>query len=680
MLLKIVDFTGTQQGKPDEALQLAELIDSTVFRGGSVALQTRRMFYLQVLQGKTPDAQKRNALAMQLYQSAKRIRQWTTDDAGLVTAASREEKYAAWAAFPPTVGAVATGYPEMNVFRQDFPPPFSAVPKTVAEGILLSQRACAYTITEPGHCLAWMERAKASAPPELLRKIEDEQLVPRFHGSSSRVAILMQLAKERNDLPAASALAKENIARNPTDWTGYQGLAALYMEQAQFGAAADTYMMFPFFKNPGNENTVAISSWAQEAGHGLARRGAVREAKRFFEIAAGHQNYSAASLSSAMSLAYYNRNFSEAEKYSLALVQRYGSGMRYYISLLFALSDTGSGWSAAKEAINRQPEFYPWSAVPVGFRAEGANVETVLKWAREAAAGSTKAFNPKFQRAYNIVVQTLAMDRPVASIESIPEMTDTQFSVPARTPGKQAPVTGYLDRFARGYLAVKRGDYPAAWEVFQTGAVVPAFINGEEAYTALPYHAFSAIKSGHKDEFVAYLDKYGANGDSSKQKIDEGKILTPTLRIPDFDLQLSRAIVAASDGLHDKANEALSRALGALAEPQSRPMVPEYVFAEVCELLATETGRASYLEPALELAKGFQVYEPWASWAYAFEAKYGKSLAARGRALAMTEHLDRQSARIAGIDEKVKDAAKHWRSKNKPFARDSTPVTGERSL
>lgn len=86
-------------------------------------------------------------------------------------------------------------------------------------------------------------------------------------------------------------------------------------------------------------------------------------------------------------------------------------------------------------------------------------------------------------------------------------------------------------------------------------------------------------------------------------------------------------------------------------------------------MLGADSGVRDYLDMAVDWAKSYQIYEPWAAWAYAFEAKYGKTDADRAKALAITQYLDRNSVRIAGLDEKIVSQAKAWLAANKPFPR-----------
>ena len=169
--------------------------------------------------------------------------------------------------------------------------------------------------------------------------------------------------------------------------------------------------------------------------------------------------------------------------------------MRAYLSLSFALGDSKNAWAGLREALARVVGFSPWRAVPVGFRADAADLDTVRKWVKDNSAAPNPALpqsvNPRALNAMTIAIQTLAMDRPVASIEALPGISKELF--PERTPQasnldkltpeqresiKKAAETrraaeeksrrilptnlkDYLDRLVAGYAALKRGEYAA---------------------------------------------------------------------------------------------------------------------------------------------------------------------------------------------------------------------------
>ena len=229
---------------------------------------------------------------------------------------------------------------------------------------------------------------------------------------------------------------------------------------------------------------------------------------------------------------------------------------------------------------------------------------------------------------------------------------------------KSPDAADFLKRLMTGYAALKRGDYQRSWEAFQEyaqpGSYLAAF---EPSYSALPYHAYVAAKTGHAEEFSAYLEKWS-------KRLSTATLQRDPPPYPEFDVHLARAVLASIKGSHDKVKEELSLARGSMAEPGARPLPLEYVFAEVCELLGKESGKREYFDIAVDWARAYQVYEPWAAWAYAFEAMYGKNDADRARAYAIAQYLDRNSSRISAIDASIASRAKLWLAANKPFPRE----------
>jgi len=710
MLLRRVEHVCCVQGRREEALRLIEVIGEAVFQHGNAALQARKAGILNDLMQKAPGSEQKLALAQQMFDAAKRARQWNTTDPWLATEAMRLETISARARMlNPARPQSGSSYRDLNDLKFDQPPTVTslrwweplAAKGTGDYGVRL-ERACAYSIVSPAPCGAWRRHAEETGDVQLAQRIEKQHLVDRFQGSPRRLSLLVDAAKSRGDLASAASYARESIRTHPATWAGYDKLGSLYRDAGDYKAAAEAYSRYPRFRQA-DGNTVDISNTANSVANQFARRGSMREARIFHEIAARHPNGSEAALGSAFSLAMMERRFGDGLALAQDRVKRYGQGaaLEAYISLLFALPDEESAWAAAREALARDAQFAPWRAVAVGLRAKGADAEGVTQWAKEFVRApeyaSSPWLDPKAMKALRTGVQVLVMDRPPASIDAARALSDLLFPPQTINPGQGTPekkaaymaklralmnppygteeqgrvgdAKAYLERFVAGYLQSKRGDHKAAAEAYGHWAdPSSAQETAESLYAALPYHAYSAMKAGRGTAFAEYLAKYSKPG-----KRDAYGNVEPAF--PAFDTGLARAIVAALEGKHDLARKHMASARASTPQPGLRPLPPEYVYAEVCELLAGE-GLTGYREMGLDWAKAHQAHRPWAAWAYAYEAKHSRTEADRARALAIALQLDRRSVRAGEVDANLKSKAEQWRAANEPFPRKTGAAPG----
>jgi len=143
----------------------------------------------------------------------------------------------------------------------------------------------------------------------------------------------------------------------------------------------------------------------------------------------------------------------------------------------------------------------------------------------------------------------------------------------------------------------------------------------------------------------------------------------PDEEVPLFDRYLIRAVTEAFSGNHEEAVKLVRRARGAMGLPGSRWLPPEYAFIEILEALTAGTKHRAYLDAAIEYARNFQHIEPWASWAYAFEAKQAPDGPRRVRAAALALRLDPLSDRLQSIDARTRGHAEAWLERHNPFVR-----------
>jgi hypothetical protein len=722
MLIRVVDHYSYIQGQREQALQLAAQIDEAAFMGGSIPLNLRRAQMIATAMQQNPASPQYAMQGETLYQTAKRVRYWNTSDPVVAADAAAYESMGANTHFselaPVPRGPV--GYPRINDFVRDLPPSLGAVQRSeryqaasyeVESDPAVFEIACELSISWPDPCNLWRLGVAASGKSDASQTIETAHLIERFNGSPKRAEFIIAAYTSRGDVERATKFAAEQIKLRPRDWSSYRTLGNIYSHAGQFKEAANAYLAFPIFRNPPADNTVGISVNAEISANDLARRGAIAEAKPLYEIAARYRNGSAASLQAQSFLASFDRRFGDAETATREKLERYrdGGSMRAYFALLFALGDSKNAWAGLRDGIARVDDMAPWRAVPVGLRLEGADVNAAKQWLQEygrpGAAPDQSRGNPVNLRALSAIVQTLATDRDQQSIGALAAMTNEV--LPARPSGdaffaanldnvppenrdgvrkaieaakarfeasrKSAPAesptwANSVKRFVKGYDAIKRADYQSAWDTFQENRFPSNYRDAFEASVAgLPYHALAAVKLGKSDEFSKFLDE------TSKEIRPTAERNFNSPAYPEFERHLARAVLAMSKGEFDASRQQLLLARGKFPDvgQATRPLVPEYIFAEICEILSIESKRSEYLELAVAWAKSWQVYDPSSAWPHAFEAKYGKDSTARVRAYAIASYLNRHSARIADVSPDIAARGKAWLESNKPFPRSS---------
>jgi len=220
-------------------------------------------------------------------------------------------------------------------------------------------------------------------------------------------------------------------------------------------------------------------------------------------------------------------------------------------------------------------------------------------------------------------------------------------------------VASDLVYFAEAYVPLRDGRYEqAADRFFAMAQLYPIEGLGNEfgirfSY-ALPYYAWASARSGDKHGLEAYLAKRHPSTYEA------------------FDQYLAQAAFAAVKGDHDKALELLDRAFDTRPASGRRPVLTSYQWAEMCAWLYDATGKPQYRDRALRMAHTNEVVQPYASWAWALDAKLSPA-GKRERALGYALHLDPGSEWIAPIPEVEKQAARKWFSANNPFKERQAP-------
>jgi hypothetical protein len=219
---------------------------------------------------------------------------------------------------------------------------------------------------------------------------------------------------------------------------------------------------------------------------------------------------------------------------------------------------------------------------------------------------------------------------------------------PVTSPGAMLPlgvfensqktrVKSDLAYFAEAYRAIRSNDFMAARSMLEEAATLYD-LSVERVGYLLPYYAYASARSGQTGPVRQLLERIPRE----RQR---------------FDYQLARAVLEGITGDAEASVKSLMYAKYRRSFTESRPFYAEYQYAELCEWLYEATRNAKYREIALDWAKKNQTFQPWFAWAYAIEAKLSTDAQARGRAIAMTYYLDRNSERLSAMPKKEVEAA-----------------------
>ena len=492
----------------------------------------------------------------------------------------------------------------------------------------------------------------------------------RFIGSPQRSGILATIEAKRGDLKSAAAHYRDSIQAAPAYWESYHALGQILFSSGEVAEAAKVFQSYPGFKSGADANRVAIANHAQEAGSIFYWSGHFDVARPFYEIAASQNTGAAAEIASASRLKLLGGDYVAALGGALQRAQRYNDAYAYrdYLGMLHAMGHSADAWPAFMVLVPQLRTPQIWETALVGHKIAGASETEVAQWAKQ---GEFKDLGKLRSMAAAYLLRFATTDRvPSKELPAIldeldyPTSVGNQGFVLRKTPafptglitGKPgaaavatttpAPPGGTRVRsdlayFAEGYRGVKSGDFAGARAAFDEAATFYDMREVTASYM-LPYRALAAAKTGDTASVEALMAQFS--------EADKG-----------FDYQLARAAIAAIGGNADEALAALDLARYRRPFTEDRPLLTQYTYGDVCELLAQLTGNSRIRQLALTWARNNQAVEPWHGWSYAMEARLTKDSRGRQRAIAMLRYLDPKSERLAEFGKgEVEAAAKAW--------------------
>ncbi len=521
---------------------------------------------------------------------------------------------------------------------------------------------------QPVTDLAWSYgelQKKQDKVDELLKSIEG-----RFAGHPARPLMLAQYRLAKGDVAGAERYYREGIRLQPGDWSGYFELGRMLFEDGKTSKAAELFGSYPGFTPGAKQNPVAVSNQAYQAGNLFYWTGHFEDAVPLFKIAADLQTGSEASLSSEARIRLLEGDFSTALQLMLQRGQRYNSSyaFRDYFGLLHGMSRSEQAWPGFNMLAVQSPAPHIWETAVVGQRLAGLGEEQVFAWAKQDAMRSAGAAigyaslhllrSGTMDRvpSANLPDRIAEIERPVWQLQSWHGMTARPYADgsreavlgPATAEGDILP-TGVFNGatkthihsdlyvFAKALRAMRLGNYAAADAELREAAAHYDLSTVSLGYL-LPYYALAAARSGRSAAVATYL-----NG-------------VPQARRR-FDYYLAKAMLAGVAGRHEDALRHLRAGLHRRPYTEFRPLLVEYQYGELCDLLYEATQVPGYRDEALQWAKRTQSMQPWFAWSYAMEAKYATDSGERGRAIAMAYYLDRNSELLSKLPKKEVEAA-----------------------
>ncbi len=513
----------------------------------------------------------------------------------------------------------------------------------------------------PVNYLAWAYGEigkKLDKVDQLLQSIDG-----RFAGNPNRAPFLAKEAVRKGNFKAAQGYYREDIKSQPRRWQSYAELGRILFEEADTGKAAQVFMSYPEFVNRADENAVALSNHAFDAGSLFYWSGHFDRAMPLYRIAAGLQTGSNASMSSEIRLNLATGDYSAALTKSLERARRYNTAFAYrdYLGMLHTMGRSQEAWDAFGALIVQMPNSELWETPLVGHRIEGATESEIAGWVARDPMRKSGYSGVYLLRAGvtdrtptpNLATAIVAVERPVWKLEgelgtvreaagggnylvlNNPRLGVLPIGVFDRT--KKIRVKSDLVYFAEAYRAIRARDFARANTLLEEALTLYDTRQHDLGYL-LAYYAFAAAKNGNSREVSARLDKF----DSIHQR---------------FDYHLARAALAGLAGNTAETLKNLNLARHRRPFTQSRPVYTEYQFAEICEWLYEETRNVKYREVALDWAKSVEGFSPWFAWSYAIEAELSTDKDARRRAIATAYYLDKQSERLAKLPKDEIDAA-----------------------
>ena len=660
-------FLRETQGDRDGALAKIKLYDDALLAGGHPGLLIQK--------GEAYSRRSQNVASawndVENLEAVRRVLAWTPYQGYLSAWALHEWRptlyQAAMArgyrgdpavlAVPAAMEPLAGDIPGHAAFLYELTDTSTAFPNPEARREAALQ-ACSLSVYDFYPCYGYEQLVryeKLPGPEERLLATIDG----RFAGYPQPPLVKADLLRKAGRMADAEAELREAL-KTTSSQALYAALGNVLRDTGQFERSAQAYLSYPELKRP-PANTVSLSNYLVAGALPLLRSGAGQAARSLIERAAAYHDGSQANLEAQVQVALRQSDGERALERLRRIYQSYPNPdtLNRIASLMFVLGPPDAAWDVLRSNPQPSPDFNTLAPAVVGLRQTRSNAANALAW---LASSGSKQYPYDMAAAFRL----FAIDRTAELFDQFFEVErglhlrygDIRVDRNLADPNVklQDPKSIEVQAYALSYRNLLRHDYAAAaapLAPFLTGAM-PTTPDGA---AMLVYGAYALLKSGSKDKVRDVLER-----------VDTGPKF-----VPNFEAPLVRAVLAALTGKETDALQELRQAQAHMHLDDGTRLVPEaYQFVQIAEWLAADTGKSSYLSLALAYARDYQLFQPSAAWAYAFEARHTDDARARVRAAAMAAWLDPDSQHLAELPPDTRASAAAYLKKNPPFRKPAT--------
>ena len=494
-----------------------------------------------------------------------------------------------------------------------------------------------------------LDRADAEHRKALIAELDH-----RFIGNPEAVTLRLDNPVEGHEVSIDDV--KKAITTDADNWTLYDRLARMYMDDGKYREASELAQSYPPFHKKDPTRTVEYSNDVIDVATALYYAGDIEDARPLLKIAADYANGSQASVRAQARLYVLDADWPDAAMTFLGAAQHYASrsDFRDFLSLLFAAGESQDAWQGFSQLIGKLPGPQLWTAALIGHRRDNTSEKDLRQWLQNEANTLTRAKGDDALVNYALTEQLIDRAPPPDDFAEFVKTLAGPSGVvgrsgrftsffgalgsenerrigpgaygAARQQGKtidsDAPSRHYL--FALAYSSLRHGKFEEAAQQFDHFAQIYDTESVTEWGFVLPYFAFAAAQSGDATGLQKFLDDR-------------------TIPENEWGGQLAEAIFDAIHGKDNDADKRLDTAFRHRPASGAWPTTTSYQYAEVCIWLFEKTGDKRFKERALDWARKHVQIEPAHAWAYALVSRYSDSAKERAAMLSKALYLDPQS-------------------------------------
>ncbi len=503
----------------------------------------------------------------------------------------------------------------------------------------------------------------------------------RFNGHPEKIGFLAKRYSDFGKKDKAISFYKKAIENGEETWEVYSGLGLLFFSQGKYEEAHTTFLSYPGFLPPQTQGRVGTSNGAFLAGDLFYNIGFYEEAVPLFEIAASLSTGASSHYSSIQKLAVIKRDFETALKYSQINGERYGDMRSYnqYLTFLHLFGLHEESEAAFHALSKRRYSENLWPSMLTGNRVQERDLKSTLDATIDGTGNLQK--NIPFIRylAENINLDRLPTEDDLAFLNNIEggerlKVTRNYFAggtikilqpeinnLLKNSRGAHRKLRlGSYSTFTKALSAFLNEDYAECVKIARPYYSYNSKDNDPIKLFMLPYYLLSAIQS----KLPQNLEKMYDNLSFTTSKGSDNVEL--------FEFYVCQAIIRASMKEHKEAISYLQKAFTdfttrKITYDKYRPTDKGFKLLLITERLSHIHNDTRYIEKAIDWAMRYQRISPQSSWAYSFEALYGKEKERRVQAAAFANYLDSKSKWLSKVPEDILEQSTTWWKDNNPF-------------